>query len=100
MMDGLGTNSWMIYKVGIFEEKRQTIVLAKGEINNFQVEEGKSYLLKGDMKGSRIIFYLSLDNKNLTKLGEVRDDSFTGGGVGIAAAGGSIFLVDDIAFFQ
>ncbi len=100
MMDGLGTNSWMIYKVGIFEEKRQTIVLAKGEINNFQVEEGKSYLLKAELKGSRIIFYLSLDNKNLTKLGEVRDDSFTGGGVGIAAAGGSIFLVDDIAFFQ
>jgi len=100
MMDGLGTNSWTIYKVGIFEEKRQTIVLAKGEINNFQVEEGKSYLLKGELKGSRIIFYLSLDDKNLTKLGEARDDSLSSGGVGIAAAGGSIFLVDDIAFFQ
>ena len=74
--------------------------MAKGEINNFQIEEGKSYLLKGEMKGSIIIFYLSLDDKNMTKLGEVRDDSFASGGVGIAASGGSIFLVDDIAFFQ
>lgn len=100
MMDGLGTNSWIVYKVGVFEEKRQTIVLAKGEISNFQVEKGKSYLLKGKVRGSRIIFYLSLDDKNLTKLGEVRDDSFSSGGVGIAATGRSIFLVDDIAFFQ
>lgn len=100
MMDGLGLNTWQIYKTGIFEEKRETIVLAKGEISNFQVEEGKSYSLKGEVKGSRIIFYLSVDSQGLTKLGEVEDSSFSSGGVGIAAAGGSIFLIDDIAFFQ
>jgi len=102
MMGGVGTNTWSIYKVGFFKDKSQAqnLALAEGSIANFKIEKNKTYLLKSELSGSRITFYLSLDDKNLTKLGEARDDSFSSGGVGIAANGGSIFLVDDIAFFQ
>ena len=102
MMGGVGTNTWSIFKYGVFKDKPQVqnLVLAEGSITNFKIEKNKTYLLKSEMSGSRITFYLSLDDKNFTRLGEVRDDSFISGGVGIAANGGSIFLVDDIAFFQ
>ncbi|PJE69000.1 hypothetical protein COU96_02140, partial [Candidatus Shapirobacteria bacterium CG10_big_fil_rev_8_21_14_0_10_38_14] len=38
MMDGVNTNTWQIYKYGLFDEKTQTLVLEKGNISNFKVE--------------------------------------------------------------
>lgn len=102
LVDGAGSDAWRISKRGIFndDEGRQEIILEKGGIANFQLEKNKTYWLKAEMGGSRIIFYLSVDGKSYTKLTEVRDGAFSGGGVGIAVSGTNMFFVDDLQFFQ
>ena len=100
VMNGAGTNSWQIYKVGPFEEKVQTVNLAKGEISSFNLGKNQTYWLKADLKGSQIVFYFSQDGKNFTKLGEADDKSFSSGGVGITVGGGNMVFIDDLQFFQ
>ena len=100
MMDGVNTNTWQIYKYGLFDKKTQTLVLEKGNISNFKVEKNRPYWLKAELKGPRLIFYLSVDGQNFIKLGEANDTSFTSGGVGFATTGSDMVLVDEIVFFQ
>jgi len=56
--------------------------------------------LKAELKGPRLIFYLSVDGRNFIRLGETNDTSFTSGGVGFATSGSDMVLVDEIVFFQ
>ena len=100
MMDGVDTNTWQIYKNGLFEEKTQALDLTKGEISNFKMEKNRPYWLKAELKGPRLVFYLSVDGQNFIKLGEANDTSFTSGGVGFATSGSDMVLVDEIVFFQ
>ncbi|MCX6724528.1 MAG: hypothetical protein NTV20_00290, partial [Candidatus Shapirobacteria bacterium] len=100
MMGGVNTNTWRIYKNGLFEEKNQALDLAKGEISNFKMEKNRSYWLKVELKGPRLIFYLSVDGQNFIKLGEANDTSFTSGGVGFVISGSDMVLVDEAVFFQ
>jgi len=100
MMDGVNTNTWQIYKYGLFDEKTQALVLEKGNISNFKVEKNRPYWLKAELKGPRLIFYLSVDGQNFIKLGETNDTSFTSGGVGFATSGSDMVLVDEVVFFQ
>jgi len=100
MMSGIDGNGWQISKRGEFDGKDQTIELAKGEIVNFKMEKDKPYWLKAELRGTKIVFYLSLDGENFAEIGEVHDTSFSGGGVGIASSGNSLFLVDEFQFFQ
>lgn len=100
LMNGAETDSWQIYKYGPVEEKDLVINLAKGEIKNLNLVKNKTYWLKADLKGHRIVFYFSQDGNKFTKLGEVNDDSFSSGGVGIAVYGRNMVLIDDLQFFQ
>lgn len=99
VMEGTGSNGWQIYKNGIFDQKQQSIVLAKGIIDNFQAEKQKPYWLKAELKNNRLTFYFSLNDKDYVKIGETDDSSFSSGGVGIFS-GGSMLMIDDIQFFQ
>lgn len=99
IMDGVDKNSWQIFKTGIFDDKLQTSVLASGEIAGFQVEQNRSYWLKGQVNGSNLVFELSLDGKDFSRLGQVSDWSFQVGNVGIMAEE-QLTLVDDLLFFQ
>lgn len=98
-MDGIDSGSWQIYKIGTFEGKQQQITLAKGIIENFELEKGRPYWLKADLKGDRISFLLSSDGKKYNNIGEANDSSFPSGGVGIVAVN-SMYLVDDFQFSQ
>jgi len=100
MMDGINTNTWQIYKYGLFDEKTQALVLEKGNVSNFKMEKNRPYWLKAELKGPRLVFYLSVDGQNFIKLGEANDTSFTSGGVGFATTGSDMVLVDEIVFFQ
>jgi len=100
VMNGAETNGWQIYKYGPFEEKVQTVNLAKGEISSFNLGKNQAYWLKSDLKGHRIVFYLSQDGKNFTKLGEADDKSFGSGGIGITVGGSNMVFVDDLLFSQ
>lgn len=100
MMGGVDNNTWQIYKYGLFEEKTQTLNLAKGEISNFKMEKNRPYWLKAELKGLRLIFYLSLDGKDFVKLGEANDTSYTSGGVGFATSSSDMVLVDEVVFLQ
>lgn len=99
-MNGVRTDAWQIKKRGLFDERNQTIVLAKGRVSNFIMEKDKLYWLKAEMKGAKIVFYFSLNGKDFTKLGEARDDSYSSGGIGIFASNQNMFLIDEIQFFQ
>jgi hypothetical protein len=98
-MNGIDTNSWQITKYGLFEEKAQSVELARGEIANFKMEKDEPYWLKAELKGSEIVFYFSSNGKNFTQLGEVKDESFVSGGIGISVGGGMV-LIDDLQFSQ
>lgn len=98
-MGGVDTNTWRINKYGPFEEKVQSLDLGKGQIDNFIMGKEQPYWLKAEMRGNRLVFYFSVNNKEFTKLLEVNDTSFASGGVGITS-GGTMFFVDDIQLFQ
>lgn len=100
MVDEFGANTWRIYKNSLFKEKTQALDLVKGEISNFKMEKNRPYWLKAELKGPRLIFYLSVDGQNFIKLGEANDTGFTSGGVGFVISGSDMVLVDEVVFFQ
>lgn len=98
-LDGVNSNGWRILKYGDWGGKQQEIILKKGEISNFQTENDHPYWLKVDVKGSRLTFSFSVDGISYASIGEVTDDSFPFGGVGVVAKS-SMFFIDDIDFQQ
>ena len=73
--------------------------MIKGEITNFKMEKEKNCFLKAELKGSKLIFLFSLDDKDYGRIAEILDDSFASGGVGIFSRGAT-FLVDGLLFLQ
>ncbi|MBN1263534.1 MAG: hypothetical protein JW991_04215 [Candidatus Pacebacteria bacterium] len=100
ILDGVGLSTWRIYKAAVREGKSETTTLENGRVNNFKVEPGQSYWLKGETRGEVITFSLSLDGIKFTQLARTRDDSFSSGAVGIVASGSNMFWVDDFLFSQ
>lgn len=99
LVDGVESNGWKINKYGSFNGETKTKELARGEISNFKMEKNKDYYLKGELKKNNLVFFISIDGTQYTKLGEVTDNSFISGGVGIVTQGAS-FTVDEITFFK
>jgi len=100
VMNGVDTNDWRIYKQGSFEDNKQNLDLARGEVGNFLIERNKPYWLKAEAKGTELIFSISTDGQTFVRLGEISDASFSIGGVGIAVSQESMALIDDLQFFQ
>lgn len=98
MVDGIDKNSFQITKRGVFNEQTQEMVLEKGNVSNFKFEVNTPYWLKAVLKGPKISFYLSVDNKDFSQLSSVEDESYSFGGVGLTARNSSLVLVDDIQF--
>ncbi len=96
---GADTSSWQISKQGTFDGKSESVVLVKGDITNFKMEKEKTYFLKAELKGNKLVFLFSLDNKDYGRIAEIQDDSFASGGVGIFSRGAT-FLVDELLFLQ
>lgn len=100
LVDGINGNRWQILKTALIDEKAQTLTLKNGMINNFAVEEDKPLWLKVEAKGDNMKYYLSVDNKSYTKLGEINDSDIKEGGVGIVVFDGGATLFDEFEFSQ
>ena len=96
---GADASSWQISKSGFFDGKNKSEILIKGEVTNFKMEKEKNCFLKAELKGSKLIFLFSLDDKDYGRIAEILDDSFASGGVGIFSRGAT-FLVDGLLFLQ
>lgn len=88
-VEGTGTNVWSVYKYSLSDNQAKTSVLLNGQISNFAFSNDRPFWLKVTTKGNKIIADFSLDGKNFTKLGEVNDNDFGAGGVGITVSGGA-----------
>lgn len=100
VLDGIGSGHWRMFKNGDFGAGTHQILLNQGNISNFQVEEDKAYYLKTEAREFKVFFLIALDGKTFVQLGEVPNDSYPSGGIGIAALDGAFFLVDDLYFNQ
>lgn len=86
---GIRTSDWYLQKYYFDEQQSKTGNLLKGQIANFEFNKNEPFWLKVTAKGNNITAYFSIDGKNYTKLGEVIDNEFSSGGVGVATAGGT-----------
>ena len=97
---GLGTNDWSISKYYFDQTQPNTKVMLKGQIGNFEFSKDQHFWLKVSVKGDNIIGYFSLNGKDYTRFGEVRDAEFTTGGIGIAVSNGGIGFFDEFKLTQ
>ncbi|MBM3282649.1 hypothetical protein FJY90_00205 [Candidatus Gottesmanbacteria bacterium] len=100
LIDGVNGNRWQIQKYGLADEKAVTTIIKNGVVNNFLVEKDKPLWLKVEAKGSNLKFYLSVDGKSFTRLGEINDGEYKEGGVGIAVFDSGATLFDGMEFSQ
>ncbi len=99
-VEGLGTNVWSFSKYNLVDDQPKSTVLLNGQISNFEFSKNQPFWLKVTTKGNKIILYFSLDGKDFTKLGEVTDNDFSAGGVGITLSGGSNGYISDFYLTQ
>lgn len=92
---GVGSNNWSISKYYLDEKQANTKILLKGEIGNFEFNKNQPFWLRVTAKGNNIVANFSLDDKDYTKLGEVTDNEFSAGGVGVAVSNGGAGYFDD-----
>lgn len=92
---GLGTNEWSMAKFHVKDKKPTTTILVNGQIANFEFSKDQPFWLKVSAQGNTIIAYLSLNGQDYTKLGEVKDNEFEAGGVGLATSNGGAGYFDD-----
>jgi len=90
-------NAWRIFKRNKkgWTPKEEIV---EGTLENITFSKDKEYWLRADVKGNAMKFYLSFDGENYEKLGELVDDEFRSGGVGIFVLDGSWSLFDDFRF--
>lgn len=100
VVGGLGTSDWSISKYYLDQAQLNTKVILKGQIGNFEFSKNQPYWLKVSVKGNSIIGYFSLNGKDFTKLGEVKDTEFGSGGIGLAVSNGGIGYFDEFKFTQ
>lgn len=97
-LGGIGSGSWRLYKVGKVVDTSPIIELDGGSIANFQIEANEPLWLRLSISGNTITGYLSIDNKNFTKLTEKNDSEHKSGGIGVQTAGS--ILLESIEFKQ
>lgn len=97
---GLGTSDWSIIKISLVGSQSKIEELLTGQIGNFEFSKDQPYWLRVIAKGTSLKLYLSLDNKDFIKLGEVNDTSFSTGGVGISSSNGGIAYFDEFSLIQ
>ena len=97
---GIGSSNWSISKYYLDEKQVNTKILLKGEIGNFEFSKDQPFWLKVTAKGNNIVANFSLDGNKYTKLGEVTDNEFSAGGVGVAVSNGGAGYFDDFYLTQ
>jgi len=102
VLDGVPSSSWRIFKRNTSKEGIfgiHDILLAKGRQKNFMIDLNRWYWLKIVMKNNILKFYLSLDGEKYVQLGQVKDNSFASGEIGIVSEV-KMLLIDEIQFSQ
>lgn len=92
---GLATSEWSIAKFGLSQNQPLSTLLINGQIANFEFTNDQPFWLKVSARGNNITGYFSLDGKEFTRLGEVADNEFGSGGIGINVVNGSAGLFDE-----
>lgn len=92
---GLATSEWSITKFGLSQNQPLTSLLVNGQIANFEFTNDQPFWLKVSARGNTITGYFSLEGKEFTKLGEIADNEFGSGGIGINVVNGSAGLFDE-----
>lgn len=99
-IDGVNGNRWQILKYGPVDKVAVMTTLKNGMISNFAVEKDQPLWLKAELKGQSLKFFISMDNKSYTLLGEAVDGEFKEGGVGISVYDGGVTMFDEMEFNQ
>lgn len=97
---GLGTSDWFISKYGLVDNQPKTTVFLDGQIGNFEFSGDQPFWLKVIARGNNITGFFSLDGEGFTKLGEVNDNEFGAGGVGVVVSNEGVGYFDDFNFIQ
>lgn len=92
---GVGTNEWAISKFGMVGPQAASTVLLKGQIANYEFNADTPIWLKANVKGNNISAFLSLDGNTWTELGNITDNEFAHGGIGIATSEGGAGYFDE-----
>ncbi len=97
---GLRTSDWTIDKFSLVNKEQKTTTFLSGQIGNFEFSQDQPFWLKVITKGSNISAYFSLDGKEYTKLGDVVDNEFGAGGMGIVLNNGGTAYFDDFVIIK
>jgi hypothetical protein len=97
LLGGVNKNTWQILK------KDQTgwtpaNNIIKGSLDGVVFAKDQDYWLRIIAKDSLLKFYFSEDGQRYQKLGQLTDDEFKGGGLGIAVPDAGFSLFDNIQF--
>lgn len=99
LLGGEKKNTWFIIKKNI-KGWTPTADIVQGSLDNVVFAKDKDYWLRVKGKGNLMEFYFSFDGQQYEKLGELNDDEFRGGGVGIAVLDGNWSLFDNFQFIK
>ena len=97
LIGGEKKNTWQILKKNKagWTPKEKII---EGVLANVTFSRDKKYWLRAETRGDLLEFYISFDGQKYEKLGELKDEEFRAGGVGIAVLDGGWSLFDDFRF--
>ena len=74
--------------------------LLRGEINNFLIEANKEIWLRAKTVGNIIFLSFSVDGINYSNIGNIKDNTFSAGGVGVCGFDGVTFTVEEVLLLQ
>jgi len=97
LIGGEKKNTWQILKknkAGWMPKEK----IIEGVLANVTFSRDKKYWLRAETRGDLLEFYISFDGQKYEKLGELKDEEFRAGGVGIAVLDGGWSLFDDFRF--
>jgi len=97
LIGGEKKNTWQILKKNKagWTPKEKII---EGVLANVTFSRDKKYWLRAETRGDLLEFYISFDGQKYEKLGELKDEEFRAGGVGIAVLDGGWSLFEDFRF--
>jgi hypothetical protein len=97
LIGGEKKNTWQILKknkAGLTPKEE----IIEGVLANATFSRDKKYWLRAETRGDLLEFYISFDGQKYEKLGELKDEEFRAGGVGVAVLDGGWSLFDDFQF--
>lgn len=97
LLGGEKTNTWQILKRNKTGWTLPEQII-KGTLDGVVFAKDQDYWLRVTGKDTLLKFYFSQDGQQYEKLGELTDDEFKGGGLGITALDGNRSLFDNIQF--